>query len=149
MDAKKIVIFFMCILFGPQVVRAQYKIFYIPFDVETFVPVDSEKIEKQAHFVLEYKDSIIDQAFEKVKTSPQKDQVSAVNLRAKIVRSIDQEVIYINKPLDLLSNKMRSSGDKVFVNRLSASIAGKAKEACKKPKAKFVIKTKNCNLMGK
>ena len=149
MDAKKIVVFIMFILFGPQVVGAQYKIFYIPFDVETFVPVDTEKIEKQAHFVLEYKDSVIDQAFERVKTSPEKNEVSAINLRAKIVRSTDQEVIYINKPLDLLSSKMGSSDDKVVANILSASIAGKAKEACKKPKAKFVIKTKNCNLMGK
>lgn len=149
MDAKKIILLVGLILLGPQLVRAQYKVFYIPFEVETFVPVDVEKIEKQAHFVLEYKDAIIDQAFEKIKASPGKEQSSAVNLRAKIVRSKDQEVIYLNKPLDLLSSKMSSSEDKVFAHRLSESIAGKAKEACKKPKAKFVIKTKNCNLVGK
>lgn len=149
MDTKIIILFVGLILLDPNLARAQYKVFYIPYEVETFVPVDEEKIEKQAHFVLKYTDAIIDQAFEKIKASPEKEQSSSVNLRVKIMRLKDKESIYLNKPLGLLSSKMSSSEDKVLADRLRQSIAEKANKACKKPKAKFVIKTKNCNLVTK
>ncbi len=149
MDVKKFVVLIGLIFLGPQIARAQYKIYYIPFDVETFVPVDAEKIEKQSHFVLEYQDAAIDQAFEKIKMTTGNGQSSLVNLRAKIVRLKDQEVIFLNKPTDLLSSKMISWDDKAVGDNLRESIARKVKEACKKPKSKWVIKIKNCNLLGK
>lgn len=149
MDVKKYILIMGLILFGSPFARAEYKIFYIPFDVETFVPVDAENIEKQAHFVFKYNDTIIDQAFERIKMSSGEDQSPLVNIRAKIVRLKDQEVIYLNKPIGLLSSNVRSLDGKAVAQSLSENIAGKVKEACKNPKARFVIKSKNCNILGK
>lgn len=149
MDVKKYILIMGLILFISPFAKADYKIFFIPFAVETFVPVDAENIEKQAHFIFKYNDAIFDQAFEKIKMSSGVDQSLLINLRAKIVRLKDKEVIYLNKPLSLLSSKMKILNEKAVAQSLIESIAGKAKEACKNPKARFIIKSRNCDVLGK
>lgn len=102
MGNRNLILIFFSFLF-PLLVHAQYKIYYVPIDVETFVPVSLEEIESQAHFIFEYKSDFLDQLFlEKNNKSTNPVLSTGVNLRARVIRLKDKQTVYLNKPKQLL-----------------------------------------------
>lgn len=99
-----------------------YKIFYIPFDVETYIPITPDNIEKNAHYVFEKSSKEIDRIFIYSKQcksiSPLRSDFKTT--RAKIIKIKSGEFINIDQDRYLLIDNKQCLLEKIMFDSLAA-----------------------------
>lgn len=149
MRTKKLFLFIsISVLFAPLLAVARYTVFYIPVGLETLVPVTAASIERQAHFIMKDESEVLDQAFLLKKRKPESEFSVVPNLRAKIVRTEDSQVIFLDKPKALLNEDFKRLEDAQVAPKILTHLELKMKKACQNPKAKSVMKVHGCDLVS-
>jgi len=115
----------------PLTACAHYKVYYLPIETQTLAPVGLDDIEQQAS--LQVKDSapIVAEVFD-LQASKGASPIQSPNLRAKIVRQKDGQVIYLDQSRGLLNARLEMMGNEAVTKKLVSHLETRSQEATAK-----------------
>lgn len=107
-----------------------YKIYYIPLDVNFYTPVTTRNIEERAFYVFNLKSNKIDRLYRivfkgNVKTVPATDDRG---VRVKIINNLDERVIFITRTKEVIADGKKYNVDVQVVNNALKDIHEKSQK---------------------